>query len=102
MWRSVWMERLEGALSPHRRFLTSSFTWLKAGIWFLIRLLLITWATLAIYYSNLPCAAARLVLAIGFAAFAIWGMSASASQLHSCVGAVSWRARVVDIHRPLA
>jgi hypothetical protein len=32
------------------------------------------WATLAIYYSNLPWAGVRLVLAIAFAAFAIWAI----------------------------
>jgi hypothetical protein len=34
--------------------------------------MLITWGTLAIYYSNLPWAGLRLGLAGGFAAFAIW------------------------------
>jgi hypothetical protein len=38
------------------------------------RALLIVWATLAIYYSNLPWGGARLGLAIAFAAFAIWGL----------------------------
>jgi len=36
-------------------------------------LLLILWATLAIYYSNLPWPWVRLLLAGAFAAFAIWG-----------------------------
>jgi hypothetical protein len=36
--------------------------------------MLIAWATLAIYYSNLPWAGPRLVLAGAFAAFAIWGL----------------------------
>jgi hypothetical protein len=44
-----------------------------AGLGFLCRVLLIAWATLAIYYSNLPWGGARLVLAAAFAAFAIWG-----------------------------
>ena len=35
--------------------------------------MLIAWATLAIYYSNLPWAGSRLILAGAFAAFAIWG-----------------------------
>ena len=38
------------------------------------RALLIAWATLAIYYSNLPWGGVRLGLAIAFAAFAIWGL----------------------------
>jgi hypothetical protein len=36
--------------------------------------MLIAWATLAIYYSNLPWAGWRLTLAGAFAAFAIWGV----------------------------
>jgi hypothetical protein len=36
-------------------------------------LLLILWATLAIYYSNLPWPWGRLLLATAFAVFAIWG-----------------------------
>jgi hypothetical protein len=48
--------------------------WLIAGLWFLCKVLLIAWATLAIYYSNLPWSGARLGLAIAFAAFAIWGV----------------------------
>ena len=46
--------------------------WLIAGIWFLCQVLLIAWATLAIYYSNLPWPGLRLALAVAFAAFAIW------------------------------
>lgn len=40
----------------------------------LCRALLIAWATLAIYYSNLPWAGVRLGLAIAFAVFSIWGL----------------------------
>lgn len=46
--------------------------WLGAGLAFLIRVLIIVWATLAIYYSNLPWPELRLVLAVVFAAFATW------------------------------
>jgi hypothetical protein len=35
---------------------------------------LILWATLAIYYSNLPGAGLRLALAAAFAAFAVWAI----------------------------
>jgi hypothetical protein len=45
---------------------------LRAGLWGLVLLLLVAWATLAIYYSNLPWPWARLALAIAFAAFAVW------------------------------
>ena len=44
------------------------------GVWFLCQAVLIAWATLAIYYSNLPWPRLRLVLAVGFAAFAIWAL----------------------------
>ena len=55
-----------------RGFLSRSLSWLIRGIWFLCRVLLITWAVLAIYYSNLPLAGLRLALAMSFAALAIW------------------------------
>ena len=54
------------------RFLSTSFGWLIAVIWFLCRAALVAWATLAIYYSNLPSARVRIGLAVAFAAFAVW------------------------------
>lgn len=48
--------------------------WVVAGVKFLCQALLIAWATLAIYYSNLPGAWLRSALAIAFAAFAIWAL----------------------------
>jgi predicted DNA-binding transcriptional regulator len=53
-------------------FLSKVLNWPIRGIWFLFRALLIAWATLAIYYSNLPSAALRLALALVFAAVTIW------------------------------
>jgi hypothetical protein len=47
-------------------------SWLATAVWFLCRALLVTWGTLAIYYSNLPWSGARFGLAIAFAAFMIW------------------------------
>jgi len=44
-----------------------------SGIRVLCQVMLIAWATLAIYYSNLPWAGPRLALAGAFAVFAIWG-----------------------------
>jgi hypothetical protein len=61
-------------MSSLRRFLSRSLGWLIAAIGFLCRALLVTWATLAIYYSNLPWSEARLGLAAAFAAFAIWAL----------------------------
>ena len=54
------------------RFLSKVLNWLIRGIWFLFGVLLIAWATLAIYYSNLPSAGLRLALAISFAILATW------------------------------
>jgi hypothetical protein len=79
-----------------RSFLSRSFAWLSAGIWFVCRLLIVTWAALAIYYSNLPWAVGRLALAIAFAVFAIWGFWLSRSRQMSAVvfvlflGVVGW------------
>lgn len=47
---------------------------LGAALWALFLLLLIAWASLAIYYSNLPWPWARTVLAVAFAAFAVWAL----------------------------
>jgi Domain of unknown function (DUF4105) len=64
---------LAGAqLRRSHRLLLTPLRWLIAGLWFLLRVLLIAWASLAIYYSNLPSAELRLALAVAFAAFAIW------------------------------
>jgi hypothetical protein len=41
---------------------------------FLIQLILLSWASLAIYYSNLPWPWLRLTLALAFAAFGIWAL----------------------------
>jgi hypothetical protein len=46
--------------------------WLIAGIKVLVLILVITWTTLAIYFSNLPWSALRSAAAVAFAAFAIW------------------------------
>ena len=48
--------------------------WLVAAAWFLARALLHGWATLAIYFSNLPWAGLRVALAAVFLAFGIWAL----------------------------
>ena len=53
-------------------FLSKLLNWPIRGMWLLFRVLLIAWATLAIYYSNLPSAGLRAALAIFFAALATW------------------------------
>lgn len=52
--------------------LSKVLNWPIRGLWFLFRVLLIAWATLAIYYSNLPFAGLRVALAMSFAILAIW------------------------------
>ncbi len=62
--------------SPPAKGRTSwSFKLLRGLFWgiiFLAWLVLASWATLAIYYSNLPWSWLRLVLAAVFAAFSLW------------------------------
>jgi hypothetical protein len=48
--------------------------WCWTGLCRAAQFLLITWATLAIYYSNLPWAWARVALAVAFAGFGVWAL----------------------------
>ena len=61
-----------GTLSLTGLFLSKILNWPIRGIWLLFQALLIAWATLAIYYSNLPSAGLRVALATSFAALSIW------------------------------
>src|SRR5262249_46661958 len=70
----AWISVREEPLNSHRGFVSRSLGWLVAAIRFLVGVVFIAWATLAIYYSNLPWAGARLGLAGAFAAFAIWAL----------------------------
>ena len=54
--------------------LSWALRWLIAGIRFLIEALLIAWAGLAIYYSNLTWSGLRVGFAVAFAAFAVWAL----------------------------
>ena len=69
-------------------FLARSARWLIAIIVFLVEALLIAWATLAIYYSNLPWAWARIGLAAAFALFAVWALWLSRRRSMSAIAAV--------------
>jgi hypothetical protein len=66
------VEKRNESHSADRSFASRFFGWLITGIASLFRILLISWGTLAIYYSNLPWPGLRLALAGIFAAFAIW------------------------------
>ena len=75
-----------------------------ATIWFLCRVALIVWATLAIYYSNLPWTGLRLALAIAFAAFAVWAVWVSPQRRMSMalvvlyLGVVAWWISISPSH----
>jgi Domain of unknown function (DUF4105) len=84
--------------------LSRSFGWLTAAVWFLCQVVLIGWATLAIYYSNLPWAGLRMGLAGAFAAFAIWALWLSRQRRMSVVlivlflGVVVWWSSIRPSH----
>ena len=65
------------------------------AVWFLCQAVLIAWATLAIYYSNLPWPRLRLLLAAGFAAFAIWALFLSRQRWMSLAAIVLFLGVVV-------
>jgi hypothetical protein len=83
---------------------SSALGWLIAGSWFLFRALLVAWATLAIYYSNLPWTGLRLGLAGAFAAFSIWALLLSHQQRMALVflvmflGVVGWWISISPSH----
>jgi hypothetical protein len=85
-------------------FLSKVLNWLIRGIWLLFRLLLIAWATLAIYYSNLPSAGLRVALAMSFAVVAIWLLWLSRDRRASVVlvalflGVVAWWLSISPSH----
>lgn len=54
--------------------------WPFAAVKFLFLALVVAWATLAIYFSNLPWAWARLALAVAFLAFSIWALGVSRTR----------------------
>ena len=82
-------------------WLLKPLRWLFIALGFLFRVALIGWAALAIYYSNLPWARLRPVLAVAFAAFAFGPLEVTqTAQVIGLCRAVSDRARVVDLHPP--
>lgn len=87
-----------------RGLLSKAFGWLIAGFWFLCRALLIAWATLAIYYSNLPWTELRVALAGAFAVFAIWAVWVSRQRRASVafivlfLGVVAWWVSIPPSH----
>src|ERR1700721_2034331 len=98
------MKQREWPMNSLRSFLLRPLGWLVAIIVSLCWAIPIVWATLAIYYSNLPWAGMRLALAAGFAAFTIWAiwfsrrrrMSAMAIMLF--LGVVAWWISIPPTH----
>jgi Domain of unknown function (DUF4105) len=66
-----------------------------AGLRILFQSLIILWAGLAIYFSNLPWGSARLALAILFVGFCIWAFWISRSRRASLAGYALFAAVVV-------
>jgi hypothetical protein len=83
---------------------SSALGWAVAAIGFLCRIILIAWAALAIYYSNLPVGGLRLVLAAAFAGFAIWALWFSRQPrmplffFVACFGVVGWWITISPSH----
>jgi len=84
--------------------LSRTLGWLIAGLWLLCQVVLIAWATLAIYYSNVPWPGLRLALAVAFAAFAIWALWLSRQRRMTIVllvlylGVVAWWISISPSH----
>jgi len=94
----------EGAPSLSGSFLSKFLDWLISGLWFVCRVLLIAWATLAIYYSNLPSAGLRIAVAVCFAVLAIWLLWLSRDRRASLIfiglflGVVAWWLSISPSH----
>lgn len=77
---------------------------LRTTIGVLIRIAIVTWATLAIYYSNLPWSWLRTFLALAFAAFGIWALWRSRQRRMSILflvlflGVVAWWIAIPPSH----
>ena len=74
------------------------------GIRFLLQVGLVTWATLAIHYSDLPWAWARLVLALTFLAFSAWALWLARTPRRALaftavfLGVLGWWVRIAPSH----
>src|SRR6516165_9587086 len=101
---SSFVDEVREPLSPRRSFLSRCAGWLITGLWSLVRILLIVWGVLAIYYSNLPWTSLRLALAGAFAGFAVWACWLTARRAMSAVflvlfaGVVAWWVSISPSH----
>ena len=80
---------------PTRPWPARILRWLLSRFWDLCRILLVAWGTLAIYYSNLPWAGPRLILAGAFCAFAIWALWVSRWRRRFAAFAIAYLAVLV-------
>ena len=69
---TLWPGAGGGLLRSSSEWLPAIFRWFGFSLKLLLWLLLIVWGSLAIYYSNLPWAELRLVIATLFAGFSVW------------------------------
>jgi hypothetical protein len=74
-------------------------------LWFVLRVLVHGWATLAIYFSNLPSAPARTALAAAFFVFGIWALWIARRRRAALVayaalyaGVLAWWATILPSH----
>ncbi len=87
-----------------RGWLRTPLRWVGATFAFLARVLVVAWATLALYYSNLPIPWARMLLAAIFLVFAVWVLwvakSRRAYAMLACVflGVVVWWMLIAPSH----
>jgi uncharacterized protein DUF4105 len=82
-------------MSALLQVLARSAGWFITIVGFLVKALLVTWAALAIYYSNLPWAWARLGLTAAFVLFTIWALWFSRRRSMSAIAAVLFLGVVV-------
>jgi hypothetical protein len=75
-------------MSSFRKLLSRPFGWLIAVAGFLCLAVPLAWATMVIYYSNLPWAAVRIGLAAAFGAFVIWAVWFSRQRSMSLLAVV--------------
>lgn len=87
-----------------RKFVSMLLMWLRKPIGLLIRIMLVAWAVLAIYYSNLPWSWLRTIAAGAFAGFAIWALWRSRQPRMSVLflvmffGVVAWWISIPPSH----
>ena len=94
----------EGPLIARSGFLAKFFSLLFAGLTVLVQVMLVAWATLAIYYSNLPWPWVRFLMAGAFAAFSIFAFFLSRRRwmrlaaIALFLGVVAWWISIPPSH----